>query len=238
VQGVLLLDRVTVRDADFRHAAFDRFSPNGCVFERCDFRNEAFGEQWQALFTSRRQSVFRECRFDGADLTAVRPGQTRFERCSFEGAELDGWLSACAEFVDCRFSGRIRGATFHGRPWGAGAQRLDPARAANAFRGNDFREAELANTVFVNGIDVRAQAWPATDEYVVVDRIHQRFTRARQHVLEWRDHEARNDALLMLQEIAFLYGQQREIVSRRVDERWNARPEVQRLVWESIERAL
>lgn len=238
MQGVLLLDRVTVRDADFRHAAFDRFSPNGCVFERCDFRSEAFGEQWQALFTSRRQGVFRDCRFDGADLSGVRPGQTRFERCSFADANLDGWLSACAEFVDCRFSGRLRGVTFHGRPWGPGIQRLDPARATNAFRGNDFTNADLLNTVFVNGIDVRAQTWPAGDDYVVVDRIHQRFTRGRQRVLEWRDHESRNDALSMLQEIAFVYGQQREILARRVDERWQAQPDVQRKVWETLERAL
>jgi len=94
------------------------------------------------------------------------------------------------------------------------------------------------NTVFVNGIDVRAQTWPAGDDYVVVDRIHQRFTRGRQRVLEWRDHESRNDALSMLQEIAFVYGQQREILARRVDERWQAQPDVQRKVWETLERAL
>jgi hypothetical protein len=236
VQGVLLLDRVTVRDADFRHAAFDRFSPNGCVFERCDFRSEAFGEQWQALFTSRRQSVFRECHFDGADLTGVRPGQARFERCTFADANLDGWLSACAEFIECRFSGRIRGVIFHGRPWGAAAQRLDPLRSVNAFSGNDFSAADLRNTVFVNGIDVRSQIWPEGGDYLIVDRIHQRFTKARQRVLDWPDHEARNEGLSMLQDIAFLYGQQREIVARRVDERWSAQPDVQRRVWETIER--
>ena len=42
MQGVLALDRVTVRDADFSRAAFERFAPNGCVFERCDFRGELF----------------------------------------------------------------------------------------------------------------------------------------------------------------------------------------------------
>src|SRR5205823_9052663 len=140
---------------------------------------------------------------------------------------LDGWLSACAEFVDCRFSGRIRGVTFHGRTWGPGAQRLDPAHSLNALSGNDFTTADLMNTVFVNGIDVRAQTWPATGEYLIVDRIHQRFTKARQRVLEWRDHEERNDGLSMLQDIAFVYGQQREIVARRVDERWSAQPDVQ-----------
>ena len=42
----------------------------------------------------------------------------------------------------------------------------------------------------------------------------------------------------MLQEIAFVYGQQREILARRVDERWQAQPDVQRKVWEALERAL
>jgi hypothetical protein len=42
----------------------------------------------------------------------------------------------------------------------------------------------------------------------------------------------------MLQDIAFVYGQQREIVARRVDERWNAQPDVQRKVWETLEHAL
>ena len=63
MQGVLALDRVTVRDADFSRAAFERFAPNGCVFERCDFRGELFDERLQTLFASRRQSIFRECRF-------------------------------------------------------------------------------------------------------------------------------------------------------------------------------
>ena len=90
MQGVLALDRVTVRDADFSRAAFERFAPNGCVFERCDFRGELFDERLQTLFASRRQSIFRECRFDGADLHGVRPGQARFERCNFARTNIDG----------------------------------------------------------------------------------------------------------------------------------------------------
>ena len=49
----------------------ERFAPNGCTFERCDFRGELFDERLQTLFASRRQSIFRECRFDGADLRFV-----------------------------------------------------------------------------------------------------------------------------------------------------------------------
>lgn len=237
MQGVLALDRVTVRDADFSRAAFERFAPNGCTFERCDFRGELFDERLQTLFASRRQSIFRECRFDGADLRGVRPGQARFERCSFARANIDGWLSACAEFVECNFSGPIRNVTFHGKPWGHAAERIDPARATNAFRGNDFTNADLVGVLFVNGIDVREQLWPASG-YVVIDRIHQRLTRARTRILEWRDHDARNEALAMLQQVAFVFIHQNGVATQRVDDRWPATPENQLKVWETLEAAL
>ncbi|HEV8534262.1 MAG TPA: hypothetical protein VGR87_00865 [Candidatus Limnocylindria bacterium] len=237
MQGVLALDRVTVRDADFSRAAFERFAPNGCIFERCDFRAELFDERLQTLFASRRQSIFRECRFDGADLRAVRPGQARFERCSFARANIDGWLSACAEFVECRFSGPIRNVTFHGKPWGHAAERIDPVRGTNAFTGNDFTDAELVGVLFVNGIDVNLQRWPSAG-YVVIDRIHQRLTRARARVLEWRDHEARNEALAMLQQVAFLFIHQNGVATQRVDDRWPATAENQRKVWETLEAVL
>ena len=238
MQGVLALDRVTVRDADFSRAAFERFAPNGCIFERCDFRGELFDERLQTLFASRRQSIFRECRFDGADLHAVRPGQARFERCNFARANIDGWISACAEFVDCTFSGPIRNVTFHGKPWGHAAERIDPVRAANAFSGNDFTKADLMGVLFVNGIDVKAQLWPAGDSYVVIDRIHQRATRARALILDWRDHESRNEALAMLQQVAFVFIHQTGIATPRADDRWPATPENQRKVWETLEAVL
>jgi hypothetical protein len=237
VQGVLALDRVTVRDADFSRAAFERFAPNGCIFERCDFRGELFDERLQTLFASRRQSVFRECRFDGADLRGVRPGQARFERCSFAQTNIDGWLSACAEFVECRFSGPIRNVTFHGKPWGHAAERIDPVRGTNAFSRNDFTQADLKGVLFINGIDVRDQLWPA-EGYVMIDRIHQRLTRARAKILEWRDHEARNEALAMLQQVAFVFIHQNGIATPRVDDRWPATTENQLKVWETLEAVL
>jgi hypothetical protein len=238
VQGVLALDRVTVRDAVFSRAAFERFAPNGCVFERCDFRGELFDERLQTLFASRRQSIFRECRFDGADLTGVRPGQARFERCSFARTNIDGWLSACAEFVECTFSGPIRNVTFHGKPWGHAAERIDPVRATNAFVGNDFTDADLRSVLFVNGIDVTAQRWPKDGGYVVLDRIHQRATRARAKILEWRDHEARNEALAMLQQVAFVFIHQNGVATPRADDRWPATPENQKRLWETLEAVL
>src|SRR4029078_2525039 len=89
MQGVLMLSRVTVRDADFRRVTFDQFAPEGCTFEHCDFSNQTLARRSQPLFSSRRQSVFRDCTFNNADLTGVRPGQARFERCTFIGSKIE-----------------------------------------------------------------------------------------------------------------------------------------------------
>jgi len=233
-----MFDRVTIRDADFRRATFDAVAPEGCVFERCDFRAQTLGRPYQSLFSSRRQSVFRDCRFDDADLTGVRPGQARFERCSFANARLDGWESYRAEFIDCVFAGRIANVRFFGRPWGNGAEILEPARKKNEFRGNDFRGADLVGVTFVHGIDIAAQRWPESPDYIVLDKIHQRIASARREVLEWREHPAREEALDMLQSAAQLYTHQMTVIGRRVEARWSAPAAVQRRVWETLAKAV
>ena len=233
-----MLSRVIVRDADFRRVTFDQFAPEGCTFERCDFSGQTLDRRYQPLFSSRRQSVFKDCSFDGADLTGVRPGQARFERCTFEGAKLDAWESFTAEFIDCRFAGRVFNVRFYGRPWGAGSERLDPARTVNAFTGNDFRKADLLGVTFIHGIDIRKQKWPEGAQYVILDRIHQRIARARVGVLEWRDHQQRQQALDMLQAASLLYSHQMTVIGRRVEDRWTATPAVQERVWDALSRAI
>ena len=238
MQGVLMLSRVTVRDADFRRVTFDQFAPEGCTFEHCDFSGQALDRRYQPLFSSRRQSVFRDCTFDGADLTGVRPGQARFEHCSFAEAKLDGWESFTAEFLDCTFKGRVHNVRFYGRPWGANAEHLDPLRKTNAFTGNDFRKADLMGVTFIHGIDVGKQRWPEGPQYVILDRIHQRIAKARLAVLDWRDHKARTEALDMLQAASLLYAHQMTIIGRRVEERWTAEPAVQERVWDALADAI
>ncbi len=238
MQGVLMLSRVTVRDADFRRVTFDQFAPEGCTFERCDFSGQTLDRRYQPLFSSRKQSVFRDCRFDGADLTGVRPGQARFERCTFDNAKIDAWESFTAEFVDCRFAGRLVNVRFYGRPWGANADHLDPARKVNAFTGNDFRKADLVGALFIHGVDINRQRWPEGSQYVVLDRIHQRIAKVRLGVLEWRDHKARQEALDMLQAASLLYAHQMTIIGRRVEERWTATPAVQERVWDALAVAI
>src|SRR5438093_324419 len=148
MQGVLMLSRATVRDADFRRVTFDQFAPEGCTFERCDFSGQALDRRYQPLFSSRRQSIFRDCKFDDADLTGVRPGQARFERCTFDNAKV------------------------------------------------------------------------------------------RLGVLEWRDHEARQQALDMLQAASLLYSHQMTIIGRRVEQRWTAAPAIQERVWDELAAAI
>lgn len=235
---VLLFEHVVLEEADFARATFDDLRVSGCVFVRCDFSRVTFDPKFQILFSARPQNVFRECRFDGADLRRINPGQARFEESTFAGTNIDNWTAYCAEFVECRFSGPISGARFHGRPWGPDAQNLEPARAANEFRGNDFRQAELVRTAFVNGIDVLGQQWPERQEYLYLDRIHQRITRSHAEIMRWRDMEGRKAALAMLQATSVLYARQREVIVRRGDPPVPTPPEVEARVWDSLERVL
>lgn len=236
--GTVLLHRVVVSDVDLARAKFDRLVPSGCTFVRCDFRGAALDRRLSPLFRSREQNVFRECRFDGTDLRAIDPSGSRFEACIFDAADLRGWNATMAEFVDCHFAGRLERVRFHGRPWGAGADDLLPARTVNAFRGNDFSEVELIDVAFVMGIDIEKQRWPQSREYVRLDRVHQRLTRGHQEILRWKDLETRSEAMAMLRDLSLLYRQQNDVIARRSDPRRATAPEVQDKVWATLASVL
>src|SRR5438477_146378 len=136
-------------------------------------------------------AIFRKGKFDGADLRQISPEGTRFEKCSFDDARLDGWTPARAEFVECRFAGKVLSVTFTGRPAGPGSTRIDPVRSRNEFRGNDFRDAQLIDTVFVFGVDLDPQRWPVGDDYVRLDKFHRRTEAARAEILGWETGEMR-----------------------------------------------
>lgn len=233
-----LFERATLEEVDFRRAGFDIVASPGCVFLRCDFRGVELGAKFQPLFSARPQSTFRESRFDGADLRGVRAGQARFEGCTFDGARIEAWDVSCAEFVDCHFSGPIARTRFHGRPWGPRAGTIDPPRAFNEFHGNDFREADLVETVFVGGVDIAAQHWPANEAYLFLDRIHQRITRAHSQLLRWKEGEARREALTLLQATSHLYARQKDIVLRRGSPPTPTSPETEARVWDLLARIL
>lgn len=237
-QGLIHLDRVTLRDVDFRKATFDDLAPFGCTFEHCDFRDTIFDRRLLPLFAAKPRSVFRDCRFDGADLRRAPPGQSRFERCSFDGARIDEWTTTAAEFIDCRFSGLLEGVVFHGKPWGREAEGLDPPRTVNEFRGNDFRGADLVECAFIRGIALVAQRWPEDERYVRLDRFQLRLTRGRSEILSWTDLGARGQALDLIQAASFLYREQTDVIARRVEERSPISAEVQRRVWEVLASVL
>ena len=57
--------------------------------------------------------------------------------------------------------------------------------------------------------------------------------------MNWTDVGQRNEALGMLQQVAFVYIHQQGIAAQqRIDGRWNATPPVQREVWQILEHAL
>ena len=235
--GVVSVGRAGLANVDFRKARFDKFNLGVANFVACDFRGLRLDEKFAPFFNTRPRSTFASCKFDGADLRQISPEGTRFEKCSFDDARLDSWTPARAEFVDCRFAGKVIGVTFTGRPAGPGSTRIDPVRSKNDFRGNDFRDAQLLDTVFVFGIDLGAQRWPLGEDYVRLDKFHRRLEAARADVLGWEAGELRTGGLAMLQALAQRWQDQREIISIRVNPLAKVSPRVQNRVWDALEHA-
>jgi hypothetical protein len=235
--AVISVGRAGLANVDFRKARFDKFQLDVANFVACDFRGLKLDERYVPFFTTRPRSVFTSCKFDGADLRQISPEGTRFEKCSFDDAKLDGWTPARAEFVECRFAGKVVGVTFTGKPAGPGSTRIDPVRTKNEFRGNDFRDAQLIDTVFVFGINLDQQRWPDTDDYVRLDKFHRRLEAARADILGWEQGDIRTGALAMLQSLAQRWQDQRDIVAMRVSPAVKAGPRVQNRVWDALEHA-
>ena len=232
---IVAINRATLRGVDFRKARFDRFSLAGCLFVACDFRALRFDKRYQPLFSARPASIFRDCRFDGADLRRMRLGEARFERCTFDDALLDGWRAEAAEFVGCRFAGAIGRVTFSGRPTGNAGRGVE--RKRNEFDQNDFRDADLDQVVFTYGIDLGAQRLPQNERYIRLDRFPQRLARARAEVVRWDVQEERVAAVTMLRDLATRYRDQREVIASRVSAAGPA-ARVQTRVWAVLERAI
>jgi len=98
--------RVHAQELDFSRAHFFALHTSGCLFTRCDFRHMQI--EYGGTLSERAQSVYRECRFDHADLSQVDPWTARFEKCNFDRANLGDWNCFEAEFIDCHFAGRIK----------------------------------------------------------------------------------------------------------------------------------
>jgi hypothetical protein len=233
-ERVVALFRATLTAVDFRRAQFDKFSPGGCLFDRCDFRGLKLDGRIAPLFVALPRSVFRNSYFDGVDFRRGQLGQSRFERCTFDDARLDGSHLESAEFVDCRFAGRLDGVTFHGIPMARGGERLDPPRKRNEFRGNDFRDAELVDAAFASGIDMDQQRFPDDELHVRVDGFLKRLSKARADIRNWYERD-RLPALAMLATLAERWRDQDVVIARRWTPRIKASDRVQARVWELLE---
>lgn len=189
------------------------------------------------MFSATPRSVFRDCRFEGADLRRIHPDQSRFERCTFDDALIDGWKCEVAEFVDCRFGGPLGAVTFRARPSGAAAKAAAGDRKRNEFSGNDFRDADLANVTFTGGIELSRQRLPIDDDHIYLDRFPQRLSRARAEIVRWEKQEERIAGLAMLRDLATRFAEQRDIFAARIVK--GATPSrVQTQVWDVLERAV
>ena len=233
-ERVVALHRATITAVDFRSAQFDKFTLGGCLFDRCDFRGLKLDRRLAPLFAALPRSVFRDCRFDEADLRRAQLGQSRFERCTFDDARLEDSDIAGAEFIGCRFAGPMERVTFYGAPSSAHAKRMDPPRRRNEFRGNDFRDADLLDVSFVAGIDMDRQRFPEDELHVRVDGFPRALSKARAEVKNWYERE-RAPALEMLATLAARWRDQDVVVARRWTPRMKASDRVQARVWELLE---
>jgi hypothetical protein len=211
-RGDINFNDVQARSVDFSSQSFDGFRTNGGVFEDCDFGNVRFGRRWVAVPSVLSQTVFRRCRFDGADLRHFNVGQSRFEECSFRKARIDKWFSFMAEFIDCTFEGKLNECTFYGIPSGFGLDRLNPLRERNEFRGNDFSRAELTWCAFRHEIDIDAQRWPSGERYLILRGIKERILRTRAGIAVLGDRETIAQGLTYLRQLEETYERQRDVL--------------------------
>jgi hypothetical protein len=233
-ERVVALHRATITAVDFRRARFDKFSLGGCLFDRCDFRGLKLDRRLAPLLAALPRSVFRDCRFDGADLRRAHVGQSRFERCTFDDARLEDSDTRAAEFIGCRFAGPMERVTFYGAPPSAEVKRMDPPRRRNEFRANDFRDAELLDVAFADGVDMDLQRFPDDELHVRVERFRRQLPRARGEIRKWYERE-RAPALAMLATLEARWRDQDVVVARRWTPRIKAPDRVQGRVWELLE---
>jgi hypothetical protein len=227
--------RVRIDAVTFR-GSFDPFHARGAIFESCQFSGVRFSSGYLGLTsTEEAQTIYRDCDFEGADLTGVRPGNSRFERCSFRGAKIIGWRSDCAEFIGCSFAGVIKDCRFSGR---TDLSPVKMSRRTNAFVGNDFRDAALEGVDFRFGIAIGAQSWPAGAEYVRLDRFGERAEKVRPVIRSWPQGE-RSKAMALVDTYATAAADedQNEIFVNR-NSHGNDWRDLRDRVWDLLEKSL
>lgn len=224
--GIFRGARVT--DVDFSGLRIRHFQVEQSSFIDCDFSRAHVANGNLGLASP--PSIYRRCRFDGADLRGVRPGAARFEGCRFDGARLDGWLCFVTEFIDCHFAGPLREMMLSGRPYPP-ARMEDLGRPRNEMHGNDFRATELMGVEFIRGIDIDAQLMPDGEAYVRVPQAPARIAAARREIERWPDPSARAYAESMLHFYSIRGYEEQETIFTRRDVPGTVPVDVRERVW-------
>ena len=168
---------------DFGHQLVDKFSAVNCRFVDCSFEDANFA---QASFgAGLEESVYTDCSFAGATITATAPGNARFERCEFTDVRINEFFGLEAQFVDCTFSGDLRKCVFQGKILEADREWLDCE--FNNFHGNDFSQARFTDVGFRGGIDLSKQQLPLNSNYILIADAEAFLRELRGAYLEERD---------------------------------------------------
>jgi uncharacterized protein YjbI with pentapeptide repeats len=176
------VDGARFERVDFSGLDLEGFRVIGAEFVDCDFSRTKLKDNVDlgGIYlppsgeSDQRPTIYRRCSFDRADLVsrvnAHVLGAARFEHCSFAGTRLRGLRATRTEFVGCRFAGRVYACTFFGRPPDHDTDYPNHPlrRPSNAFADNDFRNADLVDCHFREGIDLTAQHWPSDPDYLLV----------------------------------------------------------------------
>jgi hypothetical protein len=230
-------DRIVARNVDFSDGEYLFFSARRSLFDRCRLDRIRI-DNGNLSWHDPPQTVFRECSFEYAQFRiGVGPGLARFERCSFNGAAFEEWFAFCSEFVECTFAGaRLDGCKFTATPFECwGWLQWSGRRKRNDFYGNDFREAELIDTMFIGGIDLDAQRLPESSEYARVNDALERIEEARVQVDSWSDTAAARRVNSVLKVLEYEATEdQRDVFVRKADLDYDMPREVSASMWQLL----
>lgn len=229
-------NRIVAKNVDFSDGEYLFFSARRSLFDRCRL-DRIRVDNGNLGIHDPPQTIFRECTFeDAAFRIGVGPGLARFEKCSFNGATFEEWFAFCSEFVDCTFAGaRLDGCKFTATPFECwGWLQWRGRRTRNDFYGNDFSEAELIETMFLEGIDLDAQRLPESSEYVRVNDALERIEAVRRQIASWHDTAAARSVSSVLKVLEYEATDQRDVFVRKADLDYDMPRDVSASMWQLL----
>jgi len=185
------LEKKTFIGEDFSQKNISAFIANNCKFIDCWFSSTRIE---QAYFGSGvKETLYRNCTFDGVKIKSLFNGLARFEQCSFRNVRITGWSLQHCDLVDCVFTGEMKSGRTGGSFWGAPipVKHSGIKKSVNEVKGNDFSACKLVGMDFRRGIDLRLQKLPEAADYLYVEDGRLAVKRAQREVSKWKDEESR-----------------------------------------------